>query len=212
MVNVWGSTERRTYLRQIRHGRNQVNDFNPLIWFYDMASLIALGLVGTGFATFRLPPPLNSVSLGICMDLNVQKPFEWESNEGPYEIASYCVAENSNLLILLNAWLESPEDVGEEHAWTTMNFWAHRLRPLWEQREGVSPDDHHGINVVVCNRTGNENGESHASSSCGGTGVVRYPGIKFCGSSCIFRMNNSGDPRLKRAMGKDEEGVSVWTV
>ena len=146
---------------------------SPSRMLYDRCpSLITLGSVGTGFATFRLPPPLNSVSLGICMDLNVQKPSEWKSIEGPYEIASYCVAENSNLLILLNAWLESPEDIGEEHAWTTMNFWAHRLRPLWEQREGVSPNDQRGINVVVCNRTGNENGESNASNPCGGTGVV----------------------------------------
>ena len=95
------------------------------------------------------------------MDLNVQKPFRWESIEGPYEIASYCVAENSNLLIVLNAWLESPEDIGEDHAWTTLNFWAGRLRPLWEQQNGVSANDQHEMNVIVCNRTGNENGESH---------------------------------------------------
>ena len=114
--------------------------------------------------TFHLPPPLNSVSLGICMDLNVQKPFEWKSVGEPYEIASYCIAEKSNLLILLNAWLESPEDIGEDHAWTTMNFWAHRLRPLWEPREGVPIDDQGETNVIVCNRTGSENGEPYALS------------------------------------------------
>ena len=114
--------------------------------------------------TFHLPPPLNSVSLGICMDLNVQKPFEWKSLGEQYEIASYCIAEKSNLLILLNAWLESPEDIGEDHAWTTMNFWAHRLRPLWEPREGVPIDDQGETNVIVCNRTGSENGEPYALS------------------------------------------------
>jgi len=150
---------------------------------------------GTGFVTFHLPPPLNSVSLGICKDINTQKPFDWRSVKGPYELASHCVAENSNLLILLNAWLESPEDIGEDHAWTTLNFWAGRLRPLWEQRKGTSANDHRETNVVICNRTGHENGK------------------KFCGSSCSFQMNNSfGKPRLRHVMGKDEEGISVWTV
>jgi protein N-terminal amidase len=93
------------------------------------------------------------------MDLNVQRPLEWRSLEGPYEIASHCITENSNLLIVLNAWLESPEDIGEDYAWTTMNFWAHRLRPLWKQQEGASADDQRETNVVICNRTGNENGE-----------------------------------------------------
>jgi len=115
--------------------------------------------------------------------------------EGPYEIASYCLAENSDLLILLNAWLESPEDTGEDHAWTTMNFWAHRLLPLWKQREGVSTNGERETNVIICNRTGNENGK------------------KFCGSSCSFQMNNSsGKPRLKHVMGKDEEGICLWTA
>lgn len=146
------------------------------------------------------------------MDLNVQRPFEWKSIEGPYELASYCVAENSNLLILLNAWLESPEDIGEDYAWGTLNFWAERLRPLWE-KQGSPANDQRGVSVVVCNRTGKENGEFLGLASCGGTGVVQYPGRKFCGSSCSFQMNNSfGKPRLKHLMGKDEEGISIWTV
>ena len=147
------------------------------------------------------------------MDLNVQKPFEWRSIEGPYEIASYCIAEDSNILILLDAWLESPQDVGEDHAWTTLNFWAGRLRPLWEQQNGVPANDQRETNVVVCNRTGNENGESYCLGLCDGAGLVQYPGKKFCGSSCSFQMNNSfGKPKLKHVMGKDEEGISVWTV
>jgi len=150
---------------------------------------------GTGFTTFRLPPPLNAVSLGICMDLNVRRPLEWRSLEGPYEIASHCIEENSNLLILLNAWLESPEDIDEDHAWATMNFWAYRLLPLWEKQKGVPTDDQRERNVIICNRTGNENGK------------------KFCGSSCNFQMkNSSGKPGLKHAMGRDEEGISLWTV
>lgn len=147
------------------------------------------------------------------MDLNMQKPSEWKSLEGPYEIASYCVAENSNLLILLNAWLESPDDIGEDYAWETLNFWAARLRPLWEKRRGSSANDRREMSVVVCNRTGKENGESFGLALCDGTGVVRYLGRKFCGSSCSFQMNNSfGKPKLKNVMGKDEEGISLWTV
>lgn len=147
------------------------------------------------------------------MDLNVQRPLEWKSIEGPYEIALHCVAENSNLLILLNAWLESPEEIGEDYAWTTMNFWAHRLRPLWERRGGMSTEDQREVNVVICNRTGEENGESCVSSLCDGTRAVQYSGRKFCGSSCTFQMNSaSGKPRLKHAIGKDEEGISLWVV
>ena len=143
----------------------------------------------------------------------MQGPSEWNSIEPPYELASYCVAENSNLLILLNAWLESPEDIGKDYAWGTVNFWAARLRPLWEKRGGSSADDRRGMNVVICNRTGEENGGSFGSALCGGTGVMRYLGIKFCGSSCSFQMNNSfGKPRMKHLMGKDEEGISVWAV
>lgn len=150
---------------------------------------------GTGFATFNLPPPLNSVTLGICNDLNVRKPREWTSLEGPYEIASHCISEKSNLLILLNAWLESPEDADEHQALSTMNFWAHRLIPLWEAREGVAADDGQEVNVIICNRTGEENGK------------------KFCGSSCNFQMvGSSGKPKLVHAMGKDEEGISLWVV
>ena len=147
------------------------------------------------------------------MDMNVQRPLEWTSIEGPYEIASYCVAEKTNLLILLNAWLESPEDTGEDHAWTTMNFWGHRLRPLWELREAVSGDNQGEMNVLICNRTGTENGEFHIEYSSGGAQVAPYPGQKFCGSSCSFQMHNSlGKPRLTHVMGKDEEGISLWTM
>ena len=147
------------------------------------------------------------------MDINVQRPLEWRSLEGPYEIASHCGAENSNLLILLNAWLESSGDIGEDNAWTTMNFWAHRLRPLWEQQEGVPTDGQRKTSVVICNRTGHENGEFHLSSLCDVTRAIQYPGKKFCGSSCSFQMDNaSGKPRLIHTMGKDEEGISVWVV
>nr|VWP01175.1 YTH domain-containing protein [Ganoderma boninense] len=86
---------------------------------------------GTGFTTFLLPPPLNTVSLGICMDLNVQPPAVWDLTLGPYEVAEYCAAQRTNLLVLLNAWLDSKEDPEEDIDWDTINYWALRLRPLW---------------------------------------------------------------------------------
>ncbi|KAJ7464769.1 carbon-nitrogen hydrolase, partial [Mycena galericulata] len=69
---------------------------------------------GTGFATFSLPPPLRTVSLGICMDLNAMPPHSWAIETGPYELADYCLTEKTNVLVLLD-------------------FWAERLRPLWRE-------------------------------------------------------------------------------
>jgi len=128
--------------------------------------------LGTGFATFNLPPPLNTIVLGICMDLNVQPPKSWDTLDGPYEIADYCLSQQADVLVLLNAWLESFEDDQNDHAWGTLNFWAQRLRPLWVGNgqtdvEGDSPSTDEGANdsatrphtdVIICNRTGEENG------------------------------------------------------
>lgn len=114
---------------------------------------------GTGFMTFHLPAPLNTVSLGICMDLNVQAPNSWNSLEdGPYEIANYALSQKADLLVLLNAWLKSPEDDDDEDfAWSTVNYWAQRLRPLWAPGTPL-PTESALTHVVICNRFGEENG------------------------------------------------------
>ncbi|KAG5717426.1 Protein N-terminal amidase [Termitomyces sp. T112] len=53
----------------------------------------------------------------------------------------------------------------------------------------------HETIVVVCNRTGTENG------------------ITFAGSSAIFSMRaGSGRPKLLDMMGKNEEGIRVWNL
>lgn len=137
--------------------------------------------LGTGFVTFHLPPPLMTLSLGICMDLNVQPPAEWVGlDTGPYEIAEYCVAQRTRVLVLLNAWLDSKEAPEEEKDWRTINYWALRMRPLWakvvaegwpdsedEDRHSDGSDgageeqgrqDGEELLVVICNRTGTENG------------------------------------------------------
>ncbi len=133
-----------------------------------LESLIGIG--GPGFTTFHLPPPLNTVTLGICMDLIPQSP-SWTIDGGPYELADHCLKTGSDLLILLNAWLDSEEEEDEEEDISTMNYWATLLRPLWYQMGNGSnaedaedaeapntPGDVETI-VVVCNRNGTENGE-----------------------------------------------------
>ena len=131
------------------------------------ACVLTGSLPGNGFATFHLPPPLGTVTLAICMDLNVIPPAEWNLDEGPYEVAEHCIATKSNLLILLNAWLDSDDDEDRDMDWRTMNYWSVRLRPLWAQplvgEHGNHVRDTHAqpeeeTVVVVCNRYGEENG------------------------------------------------------
>jgi len=160
---------------------------------------------GTGFVTFDLPPPLNTVSLGICMDLNAQSPARWTLEEGPYEIADYCVAQKSNILILLNAWLDTGAEQHQDKDWQTLNYWASRLRPLWanavdepKYAKGSVPSPHNTKDrtfVVICNRCGEENGKT------------------FAGSSSLFQMKQgSGRPKLLTSMGRREEGIAIWNI
>lgn len=134
-----------------------------------LTKLSSLNVKGTGFAVFNLPPPLRTVCLGICMDLNPQIQ-DWQREDGPYELASHCLSNKANLLILLNAWLDSNEEPEEEHDWHTLNYWAGRLRPLWTDENSevaaaepssTKKDDKHSSRetvVVICNRNGEENG------------------------------------------------------
>jgi len=157
---------------------------------------------GTGFATFRLPPPLNTVTLGICMDLNPRS--SWTVEGGPYELADHCLKTGSSLLILLNAWLDSETAEDKEEDLSTMNYWATLLRPLW-YREVREPNDEGAelknalgdveTVVVVCNRSGVENG------------------TKFAGSSSLFHLRQSaGRPWLLENMSRRQEGVCVWST
>jgi len=168
---------------------------------------------GPGFVSFHLPPPLNTVTLAICMDLNPRSP--WSFDGGPYELAEHCLKTGSNLLVLLNAWLDSEKDREREEDFSTMNYWALLLRPLWDRvgssssstwgssnAEGSSasapPRESGGDTetvVVVCNRSGFENGST------------------FAGSSSLFRLRQSvGKPVLLENMSRRQEGVCVWTA
>jgi protein N-terminal amidase len=97
------------------------------------------------------------------MDLNPAPPADWRSSTGPYEIAEHALLTRSNLLILLNAWLDSGEESHAKQDWHTLNYWAARLRPLWvgspeSERRDVSDGAGKETVVVICNRSGTENG------------------------------------------------------
>ena len=107
------------------------------------------------------------------MDLNPQIP-DWTQSHEPYEIADHCISTKSNILILLNAWLDSKKLPSEVHDWTTLNYWALRTKPLWsnkiESDSSSSPEEEQDTStsdprtnetiVIVCNRTGHENGQN----------------------------------------------------
>ncbi|TFY71073.1 hypothetical protein EVG20_g1941 [Dentipellis fragilis] len=159
---------------------------------------------GNGFATFHLPAPLNTVTLGICNDLNARDAETWTLEDGPYEVADHCIATETNLLIMLNAWLDSEEDGDSDEDWRTLNYWAARLRPLWvseddgepsEDRRRLSTAAGKRVVAVMCNRWGDENGKT------------------FAGSSAVFDLRRGfGRPVLLQVMGRRQEGVEIWTV
>ncbi|KAJ3565768.1 hypothetical protein NP233_g7434 [Leucocoprinus birnbaumii] len=137
---------------------------------------------GSGFATYQLPSPLNVVTLAICMDLNPFTSAGWQFETGPYELADYYPDRE-------------PDD---EPSWSTLQYWAVRLRPLWDGTY-ASNNEPAGktktTTVVVCNRTGEENGAT------------------FAGSSALFQMNRAqGRPKLVDMMTKEEEGIRIWTI
>ncbi|KAJ4467548.1 carbon-nitrogen hydrolase [Lentinula aciculospora] len=180
---------------------------------------------GFGFTSFDLPAPIGKLTLGICMDLNAQPPADWKARGRPYEIAEYAMKENADVVVLLNAWLDSgvrmhycknEKELGfiESVDWTTVEFWATRLKPLWVQAEELSSpnkEDDEGENgkrtiVVVCNRTGEEKGKSPML-------VTSIRGQTFAGSSAIFSMHRgSGKPRVIGIMSRREDGARTWMI
>jgi protein N-terminal amidase len=111
------------------------------------------------------------------MDLNPRSP-SWTFDGGPYELAEHCLKTGSGVLILLNAWLDSEEEKDMEEDISTMNYWATLLRPLWfrmgdNNNRSNGEEDAEPQNsilsaapetiVVICNRSGTENGEDPRS-------------------------------------------------
>jgi protein N-terminal amidase len=105
-------------------------------------------------------------------DLNPQPPTPWRLAEGPYELADYCLQNNTRLLILLCSWLDSKEEGKQDMG--TVQYWAARLRPLWtngnDEDEGEDEEDESDFDtavngeetiVAICNRSGEENGKPY---------------------------------------------------
>ena len=180
--------------------------------------------IGTGFATYQLSHPIHTMALGICMDLNAQPPALWTLEDGPYEIAQHCIDKKVNVLLLLNAWLDSGREPDDAKDWSTLNFWAARLRPLWARSEEIEEGDEDESTaddysdgketiVIVSNRCGSENGEDTiADYPC-----VRADGIAigqtFAGTSAIFSLRRgSGRPKLLHSMDRSTQTVEIWHV
>ena len=116
---------------------------------------MAYTLPGTGFVTFQLPRPIGRLTLGICMDLNPAG--DWSQ----YELANYCLSQNTDTLLLCNAWLDSEENGEDDTDLHTVKYWTARLRPLWDYDNGHAhnADANRDVTVILCNRTGTEEGK-----------------------------------------------------
>jgi hypothetical protein len=122
-------------------------------------------LLGDGFALIDLPPPLGRTGLGICMDLNPISPPPFTPTTIPYEFADFALENCCKTLVLLCNWLDP--GTGSEIEWSvdTINYWARRLFPLWDDSgipdssASASNEGDDSVLVVICNRTGVELGQ-----------------------------------------------------
>ncbi len=160
------------------------------------------------------------------MDLNPHAML-WSTEKGPFEPAEYCLSTESkprtNVLLLLNTWLDSKEDLGERWDWQTLNYWLSRLRPLWKKE--VDPHDesnsdsddsddgkappHQSTNedrskqtiVVICNRCGDDNGEYSE----------RLSNVKCVANLILIQeLNSLGRPRYSNSKkGRDLQTLSA---
>ncbi|KAK2465389.1 hypothetical protein APHAL10511_002743 [Amanita phalloides] len=153
---------------------------------------------GTGFVTFQLPEPIGRLTLGICMDLNPQRD-NWTSEDGPYELADYCLSQNTNTLLLCNAWLDSQANEEDVSDLQTVRYWVARLRPLWDYSHDsdslpnkIADRD---VAVVICNRTGTEKDST------------------FAGTSTLLKLRpGSGWPVILDMLTRTEESLRVWSI
>jgi len=108
------------------------------------------------------PSPARTIntSVGICMDLN---PQDYKSPQA-YEYPTYLLSRPSHiipLILLPMAWLRHSDPLDSTHdgpGEMTLNYWIQRLDPLvWDARRRW---------VVICNRTGEEDGAEYAGTSC----------------------------------------------
>ncbi|KAF8513774.1 hydrolase [Gautieria morchelliformis] len=148
---------------------------------------------GTGFGLLDLGHPLGRISLGICMDLNPFPPAIWNTEEGPYELANFAIDNDTRLVVILCAWLDSKAHPEEPWDRQTLNYWIARLLPLWRQVDDRQTE--RDTIVAICNRAGADGD------------------VLFAGTSAILRLSQSQDaPEILGLMRRDEEGVRVLGV
>jgi protein N-terminal amidase len=149
------------------------------------------------------------------MDLN---PFTPDRNDESwqYELADYCLTSKTDLLVLLNAWLDPGIEAEDEPSWKTLGYWAARSRPLWSKSNDPSDHDNSDYNryttLVICNRTGEENGKKYDLGHIQ-LYVLSSTGVAFAGSSASFQMDREcGRPRIVDMMTKEEESLRIFDL
>jgi protein N-terminal amidase len=110
-----------------------------------------------------------------------------------------------------------------------------RLKPLWDDAssdfesqtssEDTAGDTHESTRskspvgnmgneetiVIVCNRCGEENGESGARAPLVIALIASHVGYTYAGTSAIFRFSK-GKHDIIGVMKRKEEGVRIWTI
>ncbi|KAK9764351.1 hypothetical protein K7432_008215 [Basidiobolus ranarum] len=134
---------------------------------------------GPSFCTIDLEG-FGKVGIGICMDLNYSEPTKYFDQE----FATFHLNENTDLVIVLMAWiLSNPEDRDpQEPSWSNVNYWAARLSNLFHTPR------QHPTYFVACNRVGTEQGTT------------------FCGSSCGLKLDYP-QPKIIDILNKSEENI-----
>ena len=138
------------------------------------------------------------------MDLNPH------AGDWTYELADYCLSQNTDTLLLCNAWLDSGENDEEDTDLYTVKYWAARLRPLWDYNDSTNRD----ITVILCNRTGTEKGKwTQRRELLLLSTTLRVTDSTFAGSSTLFKMTSGlGQPVVLDALTKEEELLEVWNI
>ncbi|KAG0140645.1 hypothetical protein CROQUDRAFT_726039 [Cronartium quercuum f. sp. fusiforme G11] len=101
--------------------------------------------------------------VGICMDLS---PDKFEAPFDAYELSSFVVQQDAEILLCSMAWLDSgpwpnPDQTRSGKSWEevsgSINYWAGRCTPMWKK---------HGQTFVACNRVGREQDTVYTGTSC----------------------------------------------
>lgn len=97
------------------------------------------------------------------MDLNPMASPPFTPDTIPYEFANFALENRCRTLVLLCNWIDPGTKPEVEWSVDTINYWAERLFPLWDDTGANDPsssttegDDN--VLVIICNRTGVELG------------------------------------------------------